>query len=160
MVISLIRQYPGSMLNRHTELPSLNNHIHLEYLEYSENPFVAKNLLRLLSRLHIVLPDSIKTFAVGVDDRTALAELVAGKYRREWAAIDDALSRSELEGLKNFSFHGKHGEGREIFNKWDMPILSELLPKSDGRGILGRHIVSCFSMYETHEHHILIFNVS
>lgn len=79
--------------------------------------------------------------------------LVREEYKKEWAAIDDALSHSRLEGLKSFEFHRK--DTREYYDNHDIPILLELLPKFYDRGILGREFVSYFLNDETHRCHIL-----
>lgn len=122
----------GSVLIRHSELPPLNNNIRLVHFYYHEDPTVAKNLLSRLS--HIVLPDSIRAFEVGVDDQAKLMELIGEQYRKEWAAIDDALSHPELEGLSDFYFSWL--DTGEYVNQSDVPILSELLPKFYDRGTL------------------------
>lgn len=101
---------------------------------------MAKKLLSRLSRLHVVLPDSIKLFAVGVDDQAELMQLVGEQYKQEWALIDDALSSSELEDLE--SFRVLQLEPVVALNNHVMHILSELLPKSYERGIMGRETVS------------------
>lgn len=93
---------------------------------------MAKNLLSRLS--HIVLPESIRVFTIVVEDQAKLMELIGEQYRKEWAAIDDALNRSELQDLEGFDFWRNDTE--EFVGMNYIPILSELLPKSYDRGIL------------------------
>lgn len=92
-----------------------------------------------------MLPRSIKTLVVYVDNQETLWDMLDEQHRQDWAACDDALCHGKLEGLKKFHFY--EWKTSTNLNEDIIPTLSRLLPNSYRRGILGGDVVSHFFAY-------------
>lgn len=130
-------------MDYHLELPSLENVVSLQELTYRESPTVAESLLSQLSRLHIVLPESINTLTIDIS-RWELQDMFNMRFKQDWVAVDDALSYPKLGGLMDLDFRSD-GElvilNRDRFHHDILIELSDLLPKTYQRGLLGWGVV-------------------